>query len=92
LRFGSKEKLFLALDQLHYYAHWITPEARSERFDTRFFLARHPGEQEASSDQQETTVGLWLTPQKALEENLRGNTFLSHPPENPRGPLTFQEY
>jgi 8-oxo-dGTP pyrophosphatase MutT (NUDIX family) len=75
----QKENLFLALDQVHYYAHWITPEARSERFDTRFFLACFPPGQEASHDQKETTAGVWLTPQKAIEENLIGEVMLSPP-------------
>jgi 8-oxo-dGTP pyrophosphatase MutT (NUDIX family) len=75
----QEEKLILALDQLHYYAHWITPEARSERFDTRFFLACHPVGQEASCDQRETTTGVWLTPKEALEGNLRGEVLLSPP-------------
>jgi 8-oxo-dGTP pyrophosphatase MutT (NUDIX family) len=75
----QEEKLLLALDQIHYYAHWITPEARSERFDTRFFLSRYPLGQEASHDQKETTAGVWLTPQKALEENLKGEVMLSPP-------------
>jgi 8-oxo-dGTP pyrophosphatase MutT (NUDIX family) len=76
---AQKENLLLALDQLHYYAHWITPEARPERFDTRFFGARYPSGQEASHDQKETTAGIWLTPQKALEENLKGDFILSPP-------------
>jgi 8-oxo-dGTP pyrophosphatase MutT (NUDIX family) len=76
---AQKEKILFALDQLHYYAHWITPEARSERFDTRFFLARHPLGQEASHDQKETTAGIWLTPERALEENLKGDVVLSPP-------------
>jgi len=76
---AQEEKLLFALDQLHYYAHWITPEARSERFDTRFFIARHPEGQEASHDQKETTDGVWLTPRKALEENLKGEVLLSPP-------------
>ncbi len=75
----QEEKLLFALDQLHYYAHWITPEARAQRFDTRFFLARHPEGQEATYDQKETTVGVWLTPRKALEENLKGNVALAAP-------------
>ena len=74
-----RERLFLALDQLLYFAHWITPEARSERFDTRFFLARHPEGQEALHDQQETTDGRWLTPREALEKNLTGEVILSPP-------------
>lgn len=76
---AKKEKLFLALDQLYYYAHWITPEARSERFDTRFYLARHPVGQEASYDQKETMEGIWLTPLKALEENSNRKIALSPP-------------
>jgi 8-oxo-dGTP pyrophosphatase MutT (NUDIX family) len=76
---AQEEKLLFALDQLHYYAHWITPEARSERFDTRFFLARYPLGQEASHDQKETTAGVWLTPRRALEENLKGIVILSPP-------------
>jgi 8-oxo-dGTP pyrophosphatase MutT (NUDIX family) len=76
---AQKEKLLFALDQLHYYAHWITPEARSERFDTRFFLARYPSGQEASHDRKETTAGAWITPEKALEDNLEGEVALSPP-------------
>jgi 8-oxo-dGTP pyrophosphatase MutT (NUDIX family) len=76
---AQEEKLRFALDQLHYYAHWITPEARPERFDTRFFLARHPSGQEANSDQKETTTGAWLTPKEALERNLKGSIVLSPP-------------
>ena len=75
----QKENLLLALDQLYYYAHWITPEAQSQRFDTRFFLTRYPFGQEASHDQKETTAGMWITPKKALEENLKGEVILSPP-------------
>lgn len=74
-----KERLFLTLDRLHYFAHWITPEARPERFDTRFFLARHPGGQKALHDQWETTDGRWLKPREALEKNLTGEIVLSPP-------------
>ncbi len=76
---AQKENLLLAFDQLYYYAHWITPEAQSQRFDTRFFLTRYPSGQEASHDQKETTAGIWITPKKALEENLRGDVILSPP-------------
>ena len=75
----QKEQLLLALDQLHYYAHWITPEARPQRFDTYFFIARHPVGQEATHDQKETTAGIWITPGEALKENLTGEVVLSPP-------------
>lgn len=74
---AQEERLLFALDQLHYYAHWITPEARSQRFDTRFFLACLPEGQEASFDQKETIAGVWLTPREAVEENLKGKIALS---------------
>lgn len=75
----QEENILFALDQLHYYAHWTTPEARSERFDARFFLAHHPAGQEASFDQKETTAGVWLSPREALEGNLEGEVILSPP-------------
>jgi 8-oxo-dGTP pyrophosphatase MutT (NUDIX family) len=73
------EELSLDLDQVIYYAHWITPEARPVRFDTRFFLARHPEGQEADHDRQETTARAWISPAKALEANLQGEIVLSPP-------------
>jgi 8-oxo-dGTP pyrophosphatase MutT (NUDIX family) len=76
---AQKENLLFALDQLHYYAHWVTPEAQPKRFDTRFFLARCPSGQEASPDQKETTAGIWIAPRKALEENRKGDVILSPP-------------
>jgi 8-oxo-dGTP pyrophosphatase MutT (NUDIX family) len=75
----QKEHLLLALDQLHYYARWITPEARTQRFDTAFFIARHPEGQEAIHDQMETTAGIWIAPREALKENLTGEVLLSPP-------------
>jgi 8-oxo-dGTP pyrophosphatase MutT (NUDIX family) len=76
---AKKENLLFALDQLQYCAHWITPEARSERFDTYFFLARYPSEQEATHDQKETTAGVWIAPREALDDNLGGGAILSPP-------------
>jgi 8-oxo-dGTP pyrophosphatase MutT (NUDIX family) len=76
---AQHEHLLLALDQIHYYAHWITPEARPQRFDTYFFVARHPIRQEAIHDQKETTAGTWITPKDALKENLTGELNLSPP-------------
>jgi 8-oxo-dGTP pyrophosphatase MutT (NUDIX family) len=75
----KKEGLFLALDQFHHLAHWITPEARPMRFNTHFFIARYPEGQKASADERETTEGAWMTPMKALEENLAATLVLSPP-------------
>lgn len=74
-----EEKLTLALDCLHYYAHWITPIERNIRFDTRFFIAMLMPGQKATADNKETTIGEWLTPTAALQKNLEGNIVLSPP-------------
>lgn len=74
-----QEGLSPAFDQLHHYAHWITPEGRPLRFNTHFFVACHPGGQQASADNGETTEWVWMTPGKALEENLARNLILSPP-------------
>jgi 8-oxo-dGTP pyrophosphatase MutT (NUDIX family) len=79
LELAVREHLLLALDQLHYYTHWITPEANPVRFDTRFFVARHPSGQEASPDLKETTDGIWIAPRPALEANIQGTVPLSPP-------------
>ena len=74
-----EERLLLALDQLHHYAHWITPVVLDVRFDTHFFIARHPIGQRAVADGTETTDGAWMTPQEALKENLKQRITLSPP-------------
>ena len=56
----------LQLSRLARWAHWITPEAFKPRFDTRFFLAFVPADQECSPDEQETTHGIWVTPEQGL--------------------------
>jgi len=76
---AAGEHILFALDQLHYYTHWITPEANPVRFDTRFFVARHPAGQVASPDLKETTDGIWIAPKPALEANVHGTVPLSPP-------------
>jgi hypothetical protein len=43
-----------------------------KRFDTHFFLASMPDQQEAAHDQLETTAGVWITPHDALAGFARG--------------------
>ncbi|MDY6855810.1 MAG: NUDIX hydrolase [Thermodesulfobacteriota bacterium] len=63
------EKLLLAVDQLNYFAHWITPEAAPIRFDTHFFIAPAPTGQAAVHDTIETTQHLWISPKEALNRH-----------------------
>ncbi|GAC1357191.1 MAG: NUDIX hydrolase [Ktedonobacteraceae bacterium] len=61
------EHLVLATNSLAYFAHWITPEGMPKRFDTHFFVAAAPSEQEALYDNLETSDGVWIRPTDALE-------------------------
>jgi 8-oxo-dGTP pyrophosphatase MutT (NUDIX family) len=51
---------------LHPWAHWITPEIEPRRYDTKFFVATMPADQEASDISGETDHAEWSTPAKAL--------------------------
>lgn len=64
----EKTKWRLALDRLHYFAHWITPEIMPYRYDVRFFVTVAPADQEATHDGIELTDNTWITPQRALAE------------------------
>ena len=68
----AREGLMLATGGLLHWAHWITPAVSPKRFDTHFFLAAMPARQEAAHDQLETSAGVWVTPQEALERGKEG--------------------
>ena len=61
------EDLTLALDELCYFSHWITPEGVPKRFDTRFFVALAPEGQQAHDDGSETVSSVWINPTRAIE-------------------------
>jgi 8-oxo-dGTP pyrophosphatase MutT (NUDIX family) len=73
------EKWILSFSSLRRWSHWITPKLMKKRFDTRFFIVFMPDNQTCAPDNIETKHGIWLTPQKALEQNLEGKTPLSPP-------------
>jgi 8-oxo-dGTP pyrophosphatase MutT (NUDIX family) len=73
------EGLHLALDELTYFAHWVTPEIETRRFDTRFFIARAPEGQTPVHDEGETVHSEWLDPATAIERCLRDEIALPPP-------------
>ncbi|HEX6063781.1 MAG TPA: hypothetical protein VFZ04_06140 [Longimicrobiales bacterium] len=77
--FMEKEGLRLAVDQLVYFSHWITPVGAPRRYDTRFFIARAPAGQEPLHDNVETIAHVWIQPRKALEGHARGKFSMRTP-------------
>ena len=68
------------IEALRYVAHWVTPvEERPRRFDTRFFLAAAPPEQEGSHDNGETIDSRWVRPAVALAQADAGELMLLPP-------------
>jgi len=68
----AEEGLRLAVDAMHYFSHWITPEGPPRRYDTRFFVARAPEGHTYLHDDGETIASCWVRPQEALDQHARG--------------------
>ncbi len=63
------ERLRLAVDQLVYFSHWITPVSAPRRYDTRFFVAVAPPAQTPLHDDHETISHVWVRPRDALDRH-----------------------
>jgi len=68
----EREHLRLAVDQIHYFSHWITPVGPPRRYDTRFFVCAAPPEQVPLHDDRETIANTWIGPQEALDRHAAG--------------------
>jgi 8-oxo-dGTP pyrophosphatase MutT (NUDIX family) len=75
----AREHLRLAVDQIHYFSHWITPVGPTRRYDTRFYVAAAPPEQVPLHDDRETIANLWVRPGDALEQHQKGQLELILP-------------
>jgi 8-oxo-dGTP pyrophosphatase MutT (NUDIX family) len=75
----ERDAIRLALDALVLFAHWVTPEIETRRFDTQFFFAIAPEAQQAAHDEEETTEGIWMDPAEALDRCRRGAIALPPP-------------
>lgn len=67
------------LDALAHFAHWITPVAVPKRFDTHFFLAAAPADQDAVHDGGEAVDSVWIRPRDALAEAEAGTKKIVFP-------------
>ena len=75
----AQEDLVVDAGLLHYVSHWITPEGATRRYDTRFFVAAAPPDQEARHDEEETVASQWIEPADALERHHQGRLHLLLP-------------
>jgi 8-oxo-dGTP pyrophosphatase MutT (NUDIX family) len=73
------EGLTPRLDDLAWVAHWITPFGEVRRFDTRFFVAAMPEDQDPLHDDIETVDSLWVRPSDALERAASGELLMLPP-------------
>lgn len=75
----EEASVYITVDDLVPFAHWVTPEIETRRFDTRFFLARMPAGQIAKHDEGETTALEWLSPNEAIARFERRELLLPPP-------------
>jgi 8-oxo-dGTP pyrophosphatase MutT (NUDIX family) len=75
----EEASLKLSVDDLIPFAHWVTPEIETRRYDTRFFLARMPAGQNAQHDEGEMIELVWLAPHEAVERGRRDAILLAPP-------------
>jgi 8-oxo-dGTP pyrophosphatase MutT (NUDIX family) len=66
------EELRLAVDRVAYFSHWITPKQAPKRFDTRFFIAAMPADQQTIAHPEEVVDDVWIRPVDALAAHRDG--------------------
>ena len=75
----AEEGLVLDLAALAMWSWWVTPVGQHRRFDTRFLVARVPGDQAAAHDAVEMTSLRWMRPTDALAAQARGEIVMIYP-------------
>jgi len=63
----ESEGLRCNLSGLAHFSYWQTPAQFSMRFDTRFFIAALPENQNPLATSDEVAHSLWLTPDRAMQ-------------------------
>lgn len=72
--------LVLDVSAVRYVAHWVTPVGEgARRFDTRFFLAAAPADQEGLHDDAETVDSRWVRPLEAIAQAEAGELVMMPP-------------
>ncbi len=75
-----RDGLVLDLTAIRYIAHWVTPVGEGpRRFDTRFFLAAAPADQEGAHDDAELVHSMWVRPTEAVAQAESGQLLMMPP-------------
>lgn len=69
----------LDLGKLAPWSWWVTPEGVHRRYDTKFFAAVAPPEQDAVHDGAETTDSMWVKPADAIARARSGEVMIILP-------------
>ena len=64
-------------DALVPFAHWITPVRSPKRYDTLFYLARAPLDQQHRHDGREAVDAFWIAPETVLADKTRRLVFVT---------------
>jgi len=75
----ERRSLVMRADLLRPWAHWITPEIETRRFDTRFFVAALPAGQRTRDVGGEADRVFWMSPGDAVAAAQRGEISLMPP-------------
>jgi 8-oxo-dGTP pyrophosphatase MutT (NUDIX family) len=75
----ARDDVRLDLGGIEYVAHWVTPVGERRRFDTRFFAARAPTDQEPVHDDAELVASEWIRPAQALARFARHEALMLPP-------------
>ncbi len=73
------EGLRLAVDAMHHFAHWITPEGAPRRYDTRFFVTAAPVHQTPLHDDHEVIANEWIRPADGIARAHAGELTMMPP-------------
>jgi 8-oxo-dGTP pyrophosphatase MutT (NUDIX family) len=75
----QRRELVLHSALLRPWAHWITPDFETRRYDTRFFVAALPDGQRTRDVGGEADRVVWLRPDEALRRHERGELAMLPP-------------